>query len=255
LSWSPSPPRHLISPPCLPLVSLPLPLVVLSPLALLCHFVPPFVIVSPSSFHPLFLPPPPCAPPHCCSCPPPCHSLFPPCEQLLMAVVHGAAVVVVMGVVSQHNPPSSSSSSPHCVPSWLSSVVIVPLPLVVIPPISVPLIPPPLVSLPHCRSTHQPPHKQLLMRLRVGSVSSVGGVVISTHHPPHKQVLMRLEGHPVPIIIIPILSDVVGIQQRGCAYLVGILLHGPPGASLFLLAICSLSLHHPPCKQRLTVVG
>ena len=69
---------------------------------------------------------------------------------------------------------------------------------------------PACVSPPHRRSAHQPPHKQLLMRLGVGGVSSVGGVspmdgvssgglwsviVTSTHRPPHEQVLMRLEGH------------------------------------------------------------
>jgi hypothetical protein len=80
---------------------------------------------------------------------------------------------------------------------------------------------PACISPPHCCSAHQPPHKQLLMRLGVSSVSSVGGVspvcgvqpvggvspvdgvsssgpwsviVASTHHPPHKHLLVRLEG-------------------------------------------------------------
>ena len=90
--------------------------------------------------------------------------------------------------------------------------------------------------------THHHAYKQLLIGVVVGAMLSRW---VHRCPPPG----------PVPIIIIPILSDVVGIQWWGCAYLVGILLHGPPGTSLFLLAVCSSSLHHPPCKQRLAAVG
>jgi hypothetical protein len=43
-----------------------------------------------------------------------------------------------------------------------------------------------------CRSTHHPPHEQLLMGLEVGGVSSMVHPH-STHHPPHEQLLVRLE--------------------------------------------------------------
>jgi hypothetical protein len=49
--------------------------------------------------------------------------------------------------------------------------------------------------------------------------------------------------------------DVAGLRGWWGAYLAGIPLHGPPGASLFLLAVRWSSPRHPPCEQRLAAVG
>jgi hypothetical protein len=50
---------------------------------------------------------------------------------------------------------------------------------------------PPSSSLP-CHSTHQPPHKQLLVRLGVGGVSSWSPLPKPTREPPCKQMLVGM---------------------------------------------------------------
>jgi hypothetical protein len=100
-------------------------------------------------------------------------------------------------------------------------------------------------SSPRCHSTHQPPHKQLLVRLGVGGVSSQSPLPLPTceppceqvltavcspspvvsppshlpspllfhHQPPHKQLLVRLEAHGassvVGVVVVRHLSTMV----------------------------------------------
>ena len=100
----------------------------------------------------------------------------------------------------------------------------------------------PIVSPPHHCSTHQAPHKQLVMRLGVGGLSSVV-LCRSTHHSPHEQLLMRLEVHGVSSVVsgskgVGGISDVACVKGSGSAYRGGIPLAGSPSVA-----------HHPPVPK------
>jgi hypothetical protein len=72
--------------------------------------------------------------------------------------------------------------------------------------------PSPIVSPPHCHSTHHPPHEQSLVRVVCRPWSFVSPHT-SMHYPPHEQLLVRLEGRGassmVGVVVVHHLGAVV----------------------------------------------
>ena len=155
-------------------------------------------------------------------------SLIPPSLVVLLPTVHPRAVAREAGggwCIVLGRPPLSTLST-SCARSVRDRCCRrLPLPP---PPSRLRRVSPPIPR----RSTHCPPHEQLLVRLEVGGASLVVVVFIlplvvlfprrSTHCPPHEQLLVRLEvgGASLVVVVFVLVPLVVSFPRSSSSPLV-----------------------------------